>query len=432
MTHSWYSRYYPHLVLLISIGFLLTSCGTSPQQNELVDSNIEASHTPLVTAGQTLVAAATLTPVPTAISTKTPEIPVATATSRPSATATPESSPTHTPAPTATPTIPSIPCDSAGTLPAKAFPAEVDMDHSRVAAANPYLYLAAGQYIGVFDISDPTVPQFWGFWDFPNLPEISAFVVQNDIAYVASGFVLEILNLSPQCRFATVARIELPFQIFDLQVDRDRLYVGGYSNDLQQLHVAILSILQLAQPEGLGAVELEPSRWSVHDEKLYSFDFEKLLFTNLADPTSPHTEQVNINLDPELLSPSPAEFVGDTLYILSERDGVFIVNDLQAEIPAVRFIPKQYPFIEVFQVQDDYIFLGSNWCDVECTSSLWVLDAVNGTELSRLGLHPHYPVWQYLEIPENIIYAFANDTLLVINISDMAHPIIIGEVPLLT
>ncbi|MFZ0545117.1 MAG: hypothetical protein WAM60_06750, partial [Candidatus Promineifilaceae bacterium] len=193
-----------------------------------------------------------------------------------------------------------------------------------------------------------------------------------------------------------------------------------------------LSILQLAQPQTLGSIELEPSRWSVHDEKLYSFDFEKLLVTNLADPTSLHTDQVNINLDPELLSPSPAEFVGDTLYILSERDGLFIIGDLQEDMPTVQHNPESYIFIEVFEIQDNYIFLGENSCDVECASILWILDAKDGTELSRLGLYPHYPVWRYLEIRKNIIYALAEDTLLVIDISDISNPMIISEVPLLT
>jgi hypothetical protein len=228
--------------------------------------------------------------------------------------------------------------------------------------------------------------------------------------------------------------MDLPIQISRLQVEGDRLYVGGYSADDGPLHVNILSIVLPSQPETLSTIELERAVWSVHNEKLYSHvlgDVEKILVTDLAEPANPRTKPVNINVEPEILTRSLPRFVKDTLYLLSDRGEVFIVNDLQAEIPAVRVIPEQYPFIEVFQVRDDYIFLGSNWCDVECTSSLWVLDAVNGTELSRLGLHPHYPVWRYLEITENIIYAFTNDTLLVIDISDTANPMIIGEVPLL-
>jgi hypothetical protein len=434
MTYSWHSRCYLRLVLLVSVGFLLTSCGTSPQENEPVDSNIEASHTPIVTAEQTLVAAATLMPTPIVMSTETPGIPVATATPRPSATATLVSTPTHTSAPTATPTIPSIPCDSAGTLPDKAFPAEVDVRRSRVAVADPYLYLAVEQYIGVFDISDPTTPKFWGFWDFPALPEISDFKVHNDIAYVASGSLLEILNLVPQCRFASVARMDLPFQIFRLQVEGDRLYVGGYSAEGGPLHVNILSIVLPSQPETLSTVELERAVWSVHNEKLYSHvlgDVEKILVTDLAEPTSPRTKPVNINVEPEILTRSLPRFVKDTLYLLSERDGLFIVSDLQEDIPMVQHNPESYIFIEVFEIQDNYIFLGENSCDVECSSRAWILDAEDGTKLSILGLYPHYPVWHYLEIQEDVIYALAEDTLLVIDISDIANPMIIGEVPLL-
>jgi hypothetical protein len=161
-------------------------------------------------------------------------------------------------------------------------------------------------------------------------------------------------------------------------------------------------------------------------------DVERILVTDLAEPTSPRTEQVNINIEPELLLRSLTRFVENRLYLLSDRGEVTMIEDLQEEVPAVRFIPEEYLFIGVFLVQDDYIFLGSNWCDAGCTSILWILDAVNGTELSSLGLDPHYPVWRYMEIQRNIVYALTEDTLLVIDISDLGNPMIIGEVPLLT
>lgn len=433
MTYPWYSRCFIRLVFFVSASLLLTSCGMSYQQGGQLEPNIEATNTSVATVkvSQSLAVAATLTPPSTITSTEQPEIPVATATPGPSATATPEPSPTHTAAPTVTPTL--IPCDSAGALPAETFPAQVDMGRSRVAVAAPNLYLAVGQYIGVFDVSNPTTPIFLGFSDFPALPEISAFIVHQNIAYVASGSVLELLNLAPQCRLASVAHMELPFQITRLQVEGDRLYVGGYLDDDEQLHVAVFSIMLPLQPESLGTVELEQARWSIHDENLYSLDYEKLLVTDLADPTSPHTEPININVEPEILEQSNARFVDDRLYIYSERDGLFIIGDLQSETPSVRYNPVRYPYIRVLQVQNNYIFLGENSCYVGCNgSTAWVLDAEEGTELTRLILSPHHPVWQYLEMREDIIYAFAEDTLLVIDISDLGNPMIIGEVPLLT
>ena len=436
MAHSWYFRSYLHLILFASAMFLLIGCIMSTPQSGLVDSNIVPTTTQLATVmlGQTVVTTDDFTPTPTIENTKSHETPMATYTNRSLATTTPEFSPSPTPALTATPDIQTIVCDSANALPAEAFPTQVEMERSRVVIAEPYLYLAVEQYIGVFDISVPNAAQFWGFWDFPALSEISDFKVQNDIAYVASGSALELLSLAPQCRFASILRMDLPFQIFRLQVEGDRLYVGGYSADDQHLHVTILSLSLPSQPENLGSVDLERAIWSVHNEKLYSLvlgDLEKLLVTDLTDPTSPHTEPLNINVEPQLLAQSLTRFVNDTLYLLSERDGVFIVKDLQAETPVVHHGPVKYPFIKVFQVQDNYIFLGDNWCDAGCSSKVWILDAENGTELSSLGLHPYYPVWRYVEIRKSIIYAFSNDALLMIDISDMTHPIIIDKVSMI-
>jgi hypothetical protein len=408
-----------NLVYLFIVILILTSC----------NNNIEGIQTKELMTPELVESM----PTPTVTNTLQAEIALATATDLPIVTATSEPSPTHTPTFTATPSTTPIPCDSASMLPTEAFPAQVDMERSRIAVANPYLFLAVEQYIGLFDISDPPLPVFLGFWEFPALPEISALVVRNDIVFAASGSSLEILNLASQCRLASLTRIELPFQIFRLQLEGDRLYVGGNSAADEPLNVAILSIARPLEAEILNMVELEPAVWSVHDERLYSHvlgDVERILVTDLAEPTSPRTEPVNINIGPELLLRSLTRFVENKLYLLSDRDEFTMVEDLQAEVPVVWFFTEVYLFIAVFQVEDDYVFLGSNWCDAGCSSILWILDAVNGTELSSLALHPHHPVWRYVEIQQDIIYAFAEDTLLVIDISDLDQSMFIGEVPL--
>lgn len=421
-------KYY-YLILFAGFSLLLVSCGTNAPSSGIAVSNNDTLGT-----AQTLVAVSSPAPIPSIENLEFQETSVATATLRQTTIVPPTAAPTQTPPATAFPSPQSpVACEETNALPEKAFPAQVDMERSKIAVANPYLFLAVEQYIGLFDISNPPLPVFLGFWEFPALPEISALVVRNDIVFAASGSSLEILNLASQCRLARISRIELPFQIFRLQLEGDRLYVGGYSAADTPLNVAILSIARPLEAEILNMVELEPAVWSVHDERLYSHvlgDVERILVTDLAEPTSPRTEPVNINIGPELLLRSLTRFVENKLYLLSDRDEFTMVEDLQAEVPVVWFIPEEYLFIAVFQVEDDYVFLGSNWCDAGCSSILWILDAVNGTELSSLALHPHHPVWRYVEIQQDIIYAFAEDTLLVIDISDLDQSMFIGEVPL--
>jgi hypothetical protein len=55
------------------------------------------------------------------------------------------------------------------------------------------------------------------------------------------------------------------------------------------------------------------------------------------------------------------------------------------------------------------LFLGENWRDVGCGSFLWTLDALDERELSGFSLNPYYPVWQYMKISEDVIYAFTKD-----------------------
>lgn len=430
------------MILMISFFFVTVSCGVNAGENELAAAETEATPRALATESilPTVAIEATATMV-AAPENGQEEIFVEITTPVPSLTATSWPLPTSTTKPW--PTAVTVACQHSGELPDKAFPEQVDMSRSRnqrVAISYPYLYLATEQYLGLFDISDPAVPRFLGFWNLPDFPDISTLRVDNSIAYFTSGSRLVMLNLSPQCRFETIATIDIPFQIFKLDIENKRLYLGGFSEEVQRDLVAIFSIEQIDKPEELGIADLgeAPASWTVFEETIYVLG-EKLIVVDVANPAEPQTQEVNLALDLQTLSRSPSQFFEDRLYVLWGTHTVTVVSHLREGMPVV----KQNPVRQiiggnlayfVYQVSENYIFLGDSRCDASsCNSAVTIFDAQDGKQLTSLGIHPkHYPVRSYYEITPGIIYAFSDEFLLVIDVSDITNPVVIAEVPLIT
>lgn len=436
------SRRFVYSFFLAGVCLLLVSCNMDSNENGISASSPEGINTTRPTVTITFIPAIETLPALTPGENPTPEeITRATATAVPTVTATPTPSPSLTPTPMPSPTPVFVQCQAASTLPDKAFPTQIDMTGShnqRVAISYPYLYLAAEQYIGVFDISAPDKPIFLGFWEFPDWPNISTLQANSGVIYFTSGSTLVILNLSPECLFETIATIEVPLQVFRLEIEDNSLYIGGVNTDTDR-QVFIYSIDKPGQPQEVGVIDLGsvPATWSVFEETLFSLG-DKLTATNVSDPDAPWTQDVNVSLDPEILQYSPSKFFNDQLYLLWEGHYLTIISNLQDETPVVKRDSQQRIIGGdlsnfVYQVSENYIFLGDSLCDISCRSVVTFFNSENGRELSRYGLpDDHYPIHSYYEITPDIIYAFSDDSLLVIDISDIANPKILAEVPLIT
>lgn len=443
MMPSLISRCFVYLFLLAGVCLLLVGCNMDSNENGLVASSPKALNTtqPTATITFTPTIETQLTFTPDSESQKPEEITSATATIVPMVTATSTPTPTLTPTPVPLPTPVFIECQTTSPLPDKAFPTQIDMTGShnqRVAVSYPYMYLAAEHYIGIFDISSPDKPIFLGFWEFPDWPNISTLQVNSGIIYFTSGSTLVILNLSPNCLFETITTIDVPLQVFQLEIEESHLYIGGFSED-EEMQVLIYLIEGLGIPQQVGNVDLGsvPSLWSVFEDTLYSLG-DKLTVTNVFDPTMPQTQDVNIVLDPQVLNFSPAEFFEGGLYLLWEGRYLTIISDLQNETPVVKRDSQQRIIGGdlsnfVYQISENYIFLGDSLCGISCRSVVTFFDSEDGRELSAYGLpDDHYPIHSYYEISPDIIYAFSDEFLLAIDISDIANPKIVAEVPLIT
>lgn len=438
-----YPRFSLSLLLILGC-FLLIGCNiASPENQENSLNSAQTNHNTANAAETAIISLADITTTPTAlviiqetnapgiVAEQTPHPPlVVTMTPTPTATWLP--SPTSTPEPS--PTAISIECANDQTLPVKVSPPEIDMRRGRIVVNGPHLYLAAQQYIGVFDISNPESPEFLGFWEFPDLSNISDIEARDGLVYVSSDFVLQVLNASAHCQFETISRTEMPLQIYQLELEDERLYAGGVSENDGMNQVVILSSNKSPSQE-FDEVNLgeEPATWSVLEETIYSLSGDKLLVTDVSDPNAPFFQTANLDLDSEAVLFSPRRFVKDTLYLLLQGHGGYrltLVRDLKEKVPTVIQDPIAYFFgpRSVFQVTDGYVFIGSNSCDVSCASVMTIADILDGQRLSQFGLQPHYPIYRYQEIREDLIYAFSNDSLLVIDVSNMAEPEIVTQV----
>lgn len=350
-------------------------------------------------------------------------------------------SPTYTV--TSLPIVTPIPCDNSGLSPDKA-PVwlDVNINSSHIVVEQPYMYLATERYIGLFDISDPVNPQFFGFWELPVLSEVSSLAVRNGVVYITNGDTLYILNSSEQCRFAIMAQVKLPFTISKLIMDGNKMYIGGIIGEPHQIQVVTLILASPIEPIMSGIVSLgdHSFTWSVFGETLYWIagdEFYKAVFS-LTDKIEP--QLIDVSLDPEVIANSWFTILdNDDVYLFSGISGLTIVQNLGSDSPVISHHIAGNPFIGVVQVQENYLFLGDNGCDAtQCNAVVEIRDTSNGDLVFVSGLWPYYPVTQYIKLQDNLIYAFTEnsplvkDALLVVDISDVNEAVIIHWVALIT
>lgn len=448
MIHNQFLRFYSITTFILSCTVLLVGCNVSSQpemENTLVDNQevvtiaverseyivtvtpIGTTHpTPTIRDQQTAVLVPTTT-----VTGEFTEYPLSTDTPLPLATPTVSSTLTSTPTPT--PAILPPACSNLTNLPKKAFPREIDIANAHIAVDGTVLYLAVESYIGVFDISHPVSPNFMGFWELPDLPKIKEFRVHHGVAYVRHGTTVHLLNLSQDCQFTSIATIDMLSEVFHVEVERNKVYIGGILGG--QNLVVIFDVSNASQPKELSRVEFgsEPTIWSVWEDNLYSLRGDNLFVTDVSNLDTLSTQPVNIELDPSLLSRAWIDLIGDKLYLLSEADGLWILSNLKDTSPNLHVNPQQYILIGIFEIQKKYIFLGYLGCEggeIDCSSLALILDADSAEQLSSISFDPHGDIFHYKEVQDGFLYAFSNESLIVVDISNIDNPVIMGHVSL--
>jgi len=425
---------YRHLIFILIGLTILVGCDSSSENETTVtpiNGQSALSNNDNFTVTPTHVVTATVSPTPIATPTTIPATPI------PSATL----SPTHTPTPTTTPMPPVVRCNESSPIPDKVFPSSVDIFHSHIVVEQPYMYLATEHYVSMFDLTDPIYPRFYGFWDLGEIPEITGLVTYNRVAYVSSGNTVYALNPSVRCRFTLLTQIEMPFPIDKLELSAGNLYIGGRLQDEEQ--IALVHIVTSTELELAHVVNLRTpyTLWSLHEEKLYFVDLPTDEFWVLDATASTRDDaqilSADINLD--TLRPVWLELRGNVLYAHSEQTGFTIMTALPDQLTVITQGPPVFPLMGYnFQVQTKYIFLGTTSCQVTCSGSVTLFNATTGQEYSGFSTWPFYPIVRFIQIQDNLVYAFTedsplvNDAMLVIDLTKPEEDIVINWLPLIT
>lgn len=429
------SRLYAFFGLLAGV-MILHGCTTGASTPTSVSEVATIPISPVMTAESmeshtsTATLRPTLPPTATSLPTRVPAL-----------TATPNPTLTVTSSPIPSPTVTIIACvDDAPRL-EKRFPSstELQMQNNRTFFDGNFVYLATQNYLGLVDTTIPAQPKFYGFWQLPQPEQATDVLAYNGVLYVSSGSTVQLLSLNPECRLSPIAQLELPFKVTRMEVEDDRLYVGGINDQLNTVQLTIFAIQSPVQLEQSGLLDLgeETARWSVQKNKVFLLSGGELSAIDVSDPATPVYRPIDVTLDAKLNVREPHEMVDNSFYNFSPREGLNVVRQLDQVPPQVQATPKEYSLdsvtravIDFMQIDRDYIFLGSNWCDIDCASIVNIISRESLEPLTVMGLQPHYPVHSYVEITKELVYAFSDDSVLVIDISDLKHPQIIWKVPL--
>lgn len=411
---TWLRFYFTFRITIMVL--LLTSCGVDSQAipnqtlTPLANSNVGNLAQEAVNPTLRL---STENPTETFLPAKTPEVL------------------TVTPSPPHALPLTTIECGKNSESPSPILQPDLDIRFSQIVIDHSLLYLATGQYIGQFDISDPKQPALVGFWELQDLTVISNMEIYGGVAYITSGSTLYLLNLSPECKFETIATVKMPFEIFHLELEEDRVYVGGYSESRDQLHIQVFSNRFPAELRELGTVDLEPAIWSVSGHTIFSLETTGLFITDASDLNDLLSRPGTVIPDAILSNISSWQIVDDKVYLLSDAEGFRIVANLMNDSPTVYHNSERYLLVGFFKPQKHYVFLGTLGCeggDIECGSVVYILNANDAEELASLALRSYGDIFNYQEIEQSIVYAFSATSLIIIELTNN-NPTVIGDIP---
>ena len=370
--------------------------------------------------------APTFTAIPTAIDTATPI---------PTAILTPSLTPTAmaTPFPCPTPRFMLHLFDRAGQL-----PLDVSMERARF-ADDGELLIAVENSVGLvirsepFDVADPRAINVAGFVEFPDLPTINDIAARDNFVFLAAGSQLVVANAAHACWLTPLATTEFPFPVQDIELEGNHLYVGGIADD--QLHLEVLNLDALPTIERLDSLTLPPAIWSVVGEQILTYDrqSEVVTVTDVSNGGAAQTRDVSLPLDSAWRFFGPPQLVDDTLSVLVIDQGLGSITGLLAPEQTVlwREVPTEEYAIEGHTAQADRIFIFSNWGDAGSnTSTVWTGIRDEQDPLREISLYPHFPVHHYYAISDDIVFAFSDYSLIVLDLTAPAGQEIVRTYPL--
>ncbi len=422
-------RPFQRLILWLAVCAFLTACGGASSSSRPEEVTIPAAVVAAVVSPSPIPTSA-----PTATATQTaPATPSATPGATPAARADfeqyergPQSTP-RTPQPTAAPKPTSFPCvpgnwrldwEASGRL-----PPDVSMEMARFAYDAPRsFFIAVENWVGLIELAEPFDAAeardilVVGFAEIPELTTITDIEVQGGTAFIGGDSQLRVLNTDNNCYLLPIATADFPFPVQDVELEGDRIYVGGIIGG--QLHIEVLDRRALPNIERLGTLSFAPALWSVVGGQLLTYTEHEVMLT-VADVTNLGavvTRQTPLPIDLEWDVFKP-QLVNDALSFVTPDAGLVSITGLLEPEPTMA--SREVPFyfaVDGHTAGEHHLFVRINFCDVDwCISEVYVATRDLPDELVAISLYPHYPVHHYYAIQESIVFAFSNYSLIVID-----------------
>lgn len=352
--------------------------------------------------------------------------------------------PTRTPRPPPTPTpMPLTACaegewrfyfEAGGGL-----PLDVTMSDPRFAFDRPRsFYVAVANWVGLirmeqpFDLAaryDIDVPRFVEMPDFPLIADLE---VQNDVAFVVGGSQLAVVNATWNCYWRPITEATFPFPAQDVELEGERIYVGG--SDGQQLHIAVLDRAALPDVRQLATLTFPPGLWSVAGDQLLTYESPSaaVTITDVSDLSAPVSRLVQLPLDPEWDAIGPPHLVDDAFSLLIRDRGLLSVSGLLEAEQEVHWHAVQDDFmLGGHLAQERYLLIVGNFLDsYDASSAIHVAIRDSQEGFVTAGLYPHFPVYSGYAIQDDIVFAFSDYLLIVIDLTEPTVEKIVRTYPL--
>ncbi len=413
------------LVIVLLAGALTAACRSVAQPRPTEEPAAVATTVPQPTA---IATPASLAAAPTArLAT-----PIATSTVTASATPLPPQTPTATPLPCPTPLFMLHLYDRARPL-----PLDVSMQRAHF-ADDGQLFVTVENWVGVvlmteqFDVTDPGAIDVAGFVQLPDLPPINDIAARDNLVFVSAGSSVLVVNAAHACWLTPIATVEFPFTVQSIELEEDRLYVGGIADE--QLHIEVLNLSTLPIIDRLGNLTLDPVIWSVVGEPLLTYDERSATVTvlDVSNLEAVTTRPVALPLEPAWQSIGEPQLVDDALSLLVWDKGLGSFSGLLEPEATIVWHEMPYYFpLENHTAQKDALFVISNWGDAGSnSSSVWVTKRDNQDALMEISLYPHFPVYHYYAISDDIVFAFSDYSLIVIDLTAPVGQEIVRTYPL--
>lgn len=281
--------------------------------------------------------------------------------------------------------------------------------------------------------SDPFSIFVYGFAEIAELPPITDIEAQADsLLYLTGGSRLTVVHAGYLCYLAPVATADFPFPAQDVELEGERVYVGG--SDGQQLHVAVLDRTTLPEIRQLATLTFPVGDWSVVGKQLLTVDSETAAVTvsDVSDLSAVTTRQVAVPFDAQWNVMGPPQLFDDTLWLMVWDKGLMTVTGLLNAEPMVLWREfHSYFAMDFVTMQETHTFVADNWCDAgNCAAYVDIAGRNPEGEFAHFSLYPHHPVLHYHAIGNDIVWAFSDYSLIVIDLTAPAGREIVRTYPL--